>query len=78
MDYPKITADLFDVDRAPISQHLKNDFEIGELDEKVVCAISAHTTQDVNISVGYRVNFQKATTFRVWATVNLKDYKKRI
>lgn len=38
-------GELFDVDRTTISRHLKNIFEIGELEEKVVCAEIAHTTQ---------------------------------
>ncbi|WP_251165913.1 RhuM family protein [Carnobacterium inhibens] len=41
----KAIADLFDVDKTSVSRHLKNVFEIGELDEKVVCAEIAHTTQ---------------------------------
>jgi hypothetical protein len=36
---------LFDVDRTSISLHLKNIFETGGLDEKVVSAEIAHTTQ---------------------------------
>lgn len=88
----KILSELFDVDRTSISRHLKNIFETGELDEKVVCAEIAHTTQhgaiegktqtkpvkyynlDAIISIGYRVNSQKATRFRIWATDVLKDY----
>ncbi|AUS25114.1 toxin Fic [Paenibacillus polymyxa] len=88
----KIIAELFDVDRTSISRHLKNIFETGELDEKVVSAEIAHTTQhgamegktqtkpvkyynlDAIISVGYRVNSQKATKFRIWATDVLKEY----
>ena len=88
----KSIAQLFDVDRSSISRHLKNIFETGELDEKVVCAEIAHTTQhgamedktqtkkvkyynlDAIISIGYRVNSQKATKFRIWATDILKEY----
>lgn len=88
----KTIAELFDVDRTSISRHLKNIFETGELDEKVVSAEIAHTTQhgaiegktqtkavkyynlDAIISVGYRVNSQKATKFRIWATDVLKEY----
>ncbi|WP_438312828.1 RhuM family protein [Sporosarcina sp. FA9] len=88
----KTIAELFDVDRTSISRHLKNIFVTGELDEKVVCAEIAHTTQhgaiegktqtkdvkfynlDAIISVGYRVNSQKATKFRIWATDVLKEY----
>ena len=88
----KSIAQLFDVDRSSVSRHLKNIFETGELDEKVVCAEIAHTTQhgamedktqtkkvkyynlDAIISIGYRVNSQKATKFRIWATDILKEY----
>lgn len=38
-------ADLFGVDRTSISRHLKNIFESNELDEFMVCAEIAHTTQ---------------------------------
>jgi len=37
-------ADLFGVQRPSVSKHLKNIFETGELKEKVVCSIFAHTT----------------------------------
>ncbi len=29
---------------------------------------------DAVISVGYRVNYKKATSFRIWATNKLRDY----
>ncbi|TCJ98686.1 hypothetical protein EV694_1101 [Volucribacter psittacicida] len=91
----KAIAQLFDVDRTSISRHLKNIFDTQELDEKVVVAEIAHTTQhgamigktqtkavkyynlDAIISVGYRVNSQKATKFRIWATDILKEYIKK-
>jgi hypothetical protein len=38
-------ADLFGVQRPAITKHLKNIFETGELNEKVVCSILEHTTQ---------------------------------
>ncbi|MBW1894860.1 MAG: hypothetical protein JRI91_14370 [Deltaproteobacteria bacterium] len=38
-------AELFDVQRPAITKHLKNIFESGELDEKVVGSILEHTTQ---------------------------------
>lgn len=41
----KQIAELFGVDRTVITKHLKNIFETDELDEKVACAIFAHTTQ---------------------------------
>lgn len=41
----KAMGELFDVDRTSITRHLKNVFESGELDEEVVCAEIALTTQ---------------------------------
>jgi hypothetical protein len=41
----KAMAILFEKDRSVITKHLKKIFETGELDEKVVCANFAHTTQ---------------------------------
>lgn len=38
-------AELFGIDRSGITRHLKNIFLEGELDEKVVCANFAHTTE---------------------------------
>ena len=88
-------AELFDCSVSSISRHLKNIFAKGELEEKVVIAKIANTTQhgamhdktqthetkfynlDAIISVGYRVNSQKATQFRIWATQILKEYIKK-
>ena len=36
---------LFDRDRTVVGRHIKNIFSEGELDEKLVCADFAHTTQ---------------------------------
>ena len=41
----KAMAELFGVDKSSISRHLKNIFESGELDEKVVCRKFRQTTQ---------------------------------
>ncbi len=38
-------SQLFGVDRTVIGRHIRNIFKTGELDEKVVCAKNAHTTQ---------------------------------
>ncbi|WP_455059818.1 virulence RhuM family protein [Parvimonas micra] len=38
-------SELFGIDRTGIGKHLKNIFSDGELDEKVVCAKFAHTTE---------------------------------
>jgi len=82
----KAMAELFDVDRSVITKHLKNIFDSSELQESSVCAIFAHTATDGKtyqtnfynldaiISVGYRVNSQKATHFRKWATKILTEY----
>lgn len=43
MPQSKIAA-LFEVQRPAITKHLKNIFESGELDEKVVCSILELTT----------------------------------
>lgn len=85
-------AELFGVGVPAVSKHLKNIFDEGELNEKVVVSILEITTDhgaipgktqtkdtkfynlDAIISVGYRVNSQKATKFRIWATGVLKEY----
>ena len=41
----KAMAELFDIDRTGIGKHLKNIFASGELEEKLVCANFAHTSQ---------------------------------
>jgi hypothetical protein len=81
----KKIAELFDVQRPAITKHLKNIFDSGELDEKVVCSILEHTAEDKKnyktkyynldaiIAVGYRVNSSRATQFRIWATKVLQD-----
>ena len=38
-------AELFQKDRTVITKHINNVFQTGELEEKVVCAKFAHTTQ---------------------------------
>ncbi len=41
----KAISSLYGKDRSVISKHLKNIFDSGELDENMVCANFAHTTQ---------------------------------
>jgi len=77
---------LFDRDKSVISRHIKNIFKEGELDKKSVVAKNATTASDgktyqvefynldMIISLGYRVNSKRATSFRVWATKVLKEY----
>lgn len=76
-------ASLFETSQSNISQHLKNIFEEGELDQdsnirKSNIASSAKPVAlyslDVIISVGYRVSSSKATKFRQWATTTLRAY----
>ena len=82
----KAMAQLFGVDRSVITKHLKNIFDSGELRQEPVCAKNALTAADGKkyqttlynldaiISVGYRVNSIRATKFRQWATLVLKEY----
>ena len=79
-------ADLFDVQKAAISKHLKNIFTDGELQESSVVSKMETTASDGKnyqtniynldaiIAVGYRINSKKATMFRIWATQVLKEY----
>lgn len=82
----KEMARLFDVGVPAISKHLKNIFEEGELEEDSVISkmettatdgknyLITYYNLDAIISVGYRVNSQKATRFRQWATSVLREY----
>ncbi len=85
----KTMGELFDVQKAAISKHLKNIYESGELEKEATVSIM-ETVQnegdrevkrtmeyynlDAIIAVGYRVNSKKATHFRIWATQTLKEY----
>jgi len=82
----KRIAELFTVDRTVVTKHLKNIFVDQELNEDAVCAKFAHTAEDGKtyqttfysleaiIAVGYRVNSERGTQFRQWATGILKSY----
>ena len=79
-------AELFEIQKAVISKHLKNIFESGELLEESVVSKMETTASDgkryninyynldVIIAVGYRVNSRKATMFRIWANRILKEF----
>ena len=79
-------AELFGVQKAAVSKHLKNIFESGELQENSVVSkmettaadgknyLTAFYSLDAIIAVGYRVNSARATQFRIWATKVLKEY----
>jgi len=85
----KKMAELFGVDRSVVTKHLQNIYEEGELDEESTCAKNAQVqtegARDVKrstkmysleaiIAVGYRVNSERGTEFRQWATGILKSY----
>lgn len=82
----KAMAQLFDCSTDNIGLHLKNIFKSGELQEDSVTEKFSATAKDGKsyltqfysldaiISVGYRVNSKRATSFRIWATKVLKEY----
>ncbi|PIU14414.1 death-on-curing protein [bacterium (Candidatus Gribaldobacteria) CG08_land_8_20_14_0_20_39_15] len=80
---------LFDVQKAAISKHVKNILDTRELDKKSTVSI-LETVQtegkrkiirkieyynlDLILSIGYRVNSANATKFRQWATKTLRQH----
>lgn len=79
-------ANLYNTSKSNISEHIKNIFEEGELDEKSVVR-NFRTTAcdgkvynviyynlDLIISLGYRIKSKIATNFRIWANKILKEY----
>lgn len=85
----KMMAELFNTTPQNITIHLKNIFQEGELDEESTCKdflqVQIEGNRKINrnskfynldavISVGYRINSNKATQFRIWATKTLKEY----
>ncbi len=82
----KLMGALFEVDVRTISEHLKNIFQSGELQEDSVIRKFRNTAADGKsyltqfynldtiISVGYRVNSVRATQFRQWATQVLREF----
>lgn len=82
----KEMAGLYDKGRSTITEHLKNIFNEGELDEPLVCRNFRRTAEDgkdyntkyYNLkaitAVGYRVNSHRAIEFRKWATDILHEY----
>ena len=85
----KLIAKLFDVHVATINEHLKNIFNSDELDENSVVRkflITAgdgknyntkHYNLEAIITLGYKINSERATNFRRWATRVLKDFTLR-
>ncbi len=82
----KLIAKLFDVHIATINEHLKNIFTSSELENNSVIRkflITAgdgkkyntkHYNLETIIALGYRINSEKATNFRRWATQVLKEF----
>jgi len=85
----KAIGQLFDIDRSVVTKHLKKIFTDGELDENSTCAFFAQVADNGKtyrykfyslpaiIAVGYRVNSQRATQFRQWATKVLETFTKQ-
>lgn len=79
-------ATLYGVERPGITQHIKNIFAEGELQENSVSKKflrtaadgksydTKHYNLDMTISLGYRVNSKIATQFRIWATKRLNEF----
>jgi len=77
---------LFGKDKRTVSEHIRNIFKEGELQENSVVRKFRTTAADgksytvlfynldVIISVGYRVKSQQGTQFRIWATQVLKRH----
>src|SRR3990167_1763691 len=85
----KKIAELFDTTPQNITQHLKNIYTEGEADQKSTCKDFLQVQQEGErkvtrstsfysleaiIAVGYRVNSERGTQFRQWATEILKSY----
>jgi hypothetical protein len=80
---------LFEVDRSVVTKHLQNIFAEGELSLESTCAKFAQTADDGKtyqykfyrlaaiIAVGYRINSQRATQFRQWATKVLQTFARQ-
>lgn len=82
-------CELYQTSKSNVSEHIKNIFDEGELDEistvrkfrtvqiegdRTVTREQLHYNLDMIISLGYRVKSITATHFRRWATERLKEY----
>ena len=79
-------CELYQTSKSNISEHIKDIFEEGELEENAVVRQfrttaadgknynTIHYNLDMIISLGYRVKSKIATNFRRWATERLKEY----
>ena len=82
-------VELFQSSKANISEHIKNIYEQGELDEsstvrdlrtvrqegrRYVERVLTYYNLDAIISIGFRVNSKRGIQFRQWANKVLKEY----
>lgn len=79
-------GELYGKAKATISEHIKNIFTEGELDENSVVRLYRTTAADgksynvqffslpLVLAVGYRVRSSRGTQFRQWATQTLQEY----
>ena len=82
-------SELFETTPQNITMHLRNIFDTDELDESSTCKeflqVQKEGDREINrtlkfynldtiIALGYRINSQKATSFRIWVTKNLKEF----
>ena len=86
----KLLGELYDTTRNNITMHIQNIFTDRELEEKSVSKKFLLTASDgksyntnyynldMIISVGYRVNSDRAIQFRRWATNVLKQFAKKV
>lgn len=77
---------LYQKSKSSISEHIKEIFKDGELNEDSVVRkyrttaadgksyTTSYYSLDVIISVGYRVKSHRGTQFRIWATQRIKEY----
>jgi len=85
----KLMAELFGTTPQNITQHLKNIFADSEVDQDTTCKDFLHVQSEGDrkierkvkmysleaiIAIGYRVNSERGTLFRQWATARLKEY----
>jgi len=85
----KKIAELFDTTPQNITQHLKNIYEEKEIEQEATCKdflqVQTEGSREVErnltmysleavIAIGYRVNSDRGTQFRQWATGILKNY----
>lgn len=79
-------GELYGKAKATVSEHIKNIFAEGELDENSVVRLYRTTAADgksynvqyfslqLVLAVGYRVRSSRGTQFRQWATQTLQEY----